>query len=164
MAAAIPFIGMGLGAYGSMSQGLDQQAAYEAQAANKRAQAAEVEIAADRELELTERRGKEVQGAQAMAFGRSGVQVGTGSPLEIMEQTAADTASEMSAIRHAASYRNLSLLTEGLYSQGLGDQAMKAGFIGAGTSIVNGAGNMNRDSGRVRRANQSQGGFYGGQG
>lgn len=162
MAAAIPFIGMGLGAYGSMAGGMDKNAMYQAEAAGKRAQSAQVQIAQDREVALTEERFQMVRGAQLTAFGKSGVSASTGSPLEQLEITAANAAGEIQAIKQAGQYRKTSLLTEGMYSEMAGEQALNAGFIGSLSSIVGGVGDMSKDSAGVRRANQSQGGFYGG--
>lgn len=136
MAAAIPFIGAGISAMGALQQGQAQKNAYEMEAAAKKAQGAQVDIAADREIELTRRRLEKTQGAQAVAFGKSGVQVGTGSPLEIMEETAANAVDEMTAIRNAAKYRKGSLLTEAGLSQYLGQQAEDASYYGAGGSIL----------------------------
>lgn len=131
MAAAALAIGTGIQMYGSYKSGMDKQAAYEAEAANKVAQAAQVEIAANREIELTGERFRRYAGAQKMAFSRSGVQLGTGSPLEVLEQTAADAMGEIISIRNAANYRKTSLLTEGIYAREFGQQAADAGILGA---------------------------------
>ena len=131
MAAAALVIGAGISAYGSYSAGEAKQRAYQMEAAAKRAQAAQVEIATNREVDLTQRRYERVRGAQASAWGRSGVQIGTGSPLMAMEETAADAASEILAIKNAGTYRKTSLLTEGILSGYLGDQAYQQGVLGA---------------------------------
>lgn len=139
MAAAIPFIGAGISAYGALQQGESQKQAYEMEAAAKRAQAAQVDIAANREIELTERRAEKTRSAQMVAFGGSGVMANTGSPLEIMEQTAANAAEEVLAIRNAAKYRKGSLLTEAGISQYLGGQAEDASYFNAAGSILGAA-------------------------
>lgn len=131
MAAAALAIGAGLSAYGSITAGMEKNQAYQLEAANKRAQAAQVDIAARREEELTARRYDKVAAAQKVAFGRSGVQVGTGSPLEALELTAVEKMDEIRSIRDAARYRKSSLLTESLYSERLGQQAENAGYLGA---------------------------------
>lgn len=139
MAAAIPLIGAGISAFGTLQQGQAQKTAYEMEAQAKRAQGAQVDIAADREIELTKRRLERTQGAQMVAFGKSGVLATTGSPLQIMEETAANAVDEMTAIRNAANYRKGSLLTEAGLSQYLGQQAEDASYYGAAGSILGGA-------------------------
>ncbi len=145
MAAAIPFIGAGISAFGALQQGQAQKNAYEMEAAAKRAQGAQVDIAADREIDLTKRRLDKTQAAQMVAFGKSGVLATSGSPLALMEETAANAVDEMTAIRNAAKYRKGSLLTEAGLSQYLGQQAEDASYYGAGGSVLGsfkGGGNL----------------------
>jgi hypothetical protein len=129
---------MGLGVMGSMQQGQAQKTAYEAEAMAKRAQASQVDIAADREVALTRRRLDRTQNAQMVAFGKSGVLATTGSPLAMMEETAAQAFDEIQAIKGAARYRKSTLLTEADMSQYLGLQAEEASYYGAGGSILGG--------------------------
>lgn len=140
MAAAIPLIGAGITAYGALSQGQAQKTAYEMEAAAKNAQAAQVEIAAGREIELAKRRAEKTQAAQLVAFGRSGVLATTGSPLEIMEQTAADAMDEMTAIRNAADYRKSTLYSEASLSSFLGNEAEDASYYNAAGGILTAVG------------------------
>jgi hypothetical protein len=138
MSGAIPFIGMGIGALGALNQGQVQKNAYELESAAKKAQAAQVDISADREIELTKRRLEKTQGAQMVAFGRSGVQATTGSALEQMENTAAEAMDEMNAIRNAARYRKDSLLNEASISSYLGEEAENASYYNAAGGILSG--------------------------
>lgn len=138
MTAAIPFIGMGISAYGALQQGEAQKNAYEMESAAKVAQAAQVDIAADREIELTRRRFEKTQGAQMVAFGKSGVQATSGSALEILENTAAEAMDEMNAIRNAAKYRKGSLLNEASLSMYLGSEAEEASYYNAAGGILGG--------------------------
>lgn len=128
-------IGTAIQAYGSLQQGAQKQQALIAQAANKRSQAAQVEVAANREIDLTQRRFEKVKSAQISAFGRSGVQI-SGSALEVLEDTAANAFDEIQSIRDAAAYRKQVLGTEAQYSDILADQAMEAGQLGALGSVV----------------------------
>lgn len=138
MAAAIPLIGAGISAYGALQQGAAQKTAYEMEAAAKVAQSAQVDIAADREIALTKRRLERTQGAQLVAFGKSGVLATTGSPLEQMEEAAALAADEMTAIRGAANYRKGTLLTEAGLSRYLGGEAEDASYYNAAGGILGG--------------------------
>lgn len=116
----------GVGAY---AHGQDQAAMYRMEAAAKRAQAAQVQVAADREEAISERRYDKVRNAQLAAIGASGVQL-RGSPLAQMEETAANHVSDVLAIRSAAGYRKSTLLTEGMLSDYASSQAESAGFLG----------------------------------
>lgn len=147
----------GLGAY---QAGQDQAYGFRMSAAAKRAQAAQVQVAADREEALSERRYDKVRNAQLTAIGASGVQL-RGSPLAQMEETAANHVSDVLAIRNAASYRKSTLLTEGMldeYQAGAAENAGFLGFLGAGLGAVS-KNPYTYDS--PRKANQAQGGFYG---
>lgn len=139
MAAAIPFIGAGIGVLGALQQGEAQKNAYEMEASAKRAQASQVDIAANREIDLTKRRAEKTRAAQMVAFGRSGVLATTGSPLQVMEQTAADAVDEMTAIRNAANYRKSTLFSEAGISSYLGQEAEDASYYNAAGSILSGA-------------------------
>lgn len=119
-----------LKAYGDYQNGQDLSQGYQLSAAAKRAQAAQVEIAMNRELDVTERKFQLVRQAQFSAIGRSGVML-RGSPLAQMEEAAANHVSEMMAIRQAGSYRKTSLLTEGLVDERKSVQAENAGTLSA---------------------------------
>lgn len=131
MAATALVIGAGIQAYGSYQSGQDKAFAYRMEAAGKRAQASQVEIAANREVSLAERKYERVRGAQMSAWGRSGVQVSTGSPLLAMEETAANAFDEIRSIRDAARYRKTTLLTEGVLDDYNADSSESAGMLGA---------------------------------
>lgn len=137
MAAAALILGTGLSAYGSMRAGESKKAAYELEAKAKEAQSAQVDLAAARELELTERRYDRTKNAQLVAFGRSGVEL-SGSPLMMMEESAADAFDEMQSIRMAAAYRKSTLSNEAGLSRFLGDEAETAGYLNGASSILTG--------------------------
>lgn len=130
MSGAALVVGQGIQAFASMKQGADKRRAYLADAENKRAQAAQVDIAANREIDLAQRRADKVKSAQITAFGRSGVQL-SGSALFMLEESAANAISEINSIRDAADYKKKSILTEADYAEILGEQAFTSGFLGA---------------------------------
>jgi hypothetical protein len=138
MSAAALAIGTGLSAYGSYRSGVDKKNAYEFESNAKMAQAAQVDIAANREIELTQRRYERVRSSQISSFGRSGVQL-SGSPLLQLEETAANAMDEIRTIKEASRYRKSTLEIESGLSSALGDQAERAGMLGAGSSILTGA-------------------------
>lgn len=136
MAAAIPIIGGSIAAIGFLNQGQTQKNAYQFETAAKTAQAAQVDIAADREIELIKRRAEKTQAAQMVAFGKSGVLATTGSPLMLMEQTVADAMDEITATRNAANYRKSTLFSEAGLSSYLGQEAEDASYYNAAGGIL----------------------------
>lgn len=137
MAAAALILGTGLSAYGAISQGQAKKTAYELEAGAKEAQAAQVELSARREIDLTERRYERTKAAQLVSFGKSGVQL-SGTPLMLMEQSAADAFDEINSIKQAAAYRKQTLGTEAGLSRFLGDEAEMAGYLSGTSSILTG--------------------------
>lgn len=137
MAAAALAIGAGVQAYGSYTKSMEQSAAYGVQAQQKRATAAEVQIGADREIQLTQQAFERSRGAQLSAFSKSGVSMSTGSPLAVLEQSASNAFDQISALQHAADYRKGTLYQDAQQSDILGSQAKDAAFLsvlGAGAS------------------------------
>lgn len=137
MAQAALIIGTGLSVMGSLRSGQQKQEAYEFEARAKQAQAAQVDISAQKDIEILDRRARQFRGAQLSAIGRSGVQV-SGSPLLQLEETAANAYDEMQSIRRAAAYRKSTLLTESRFSSILGDQAREASYYDAAGGILSG--------------------------
>jgi len=138
MAGAL-LIGAGLQAYSAIKSGEEKKAAYQTEAFLKQRQAAQVDLAVQREIELTRQRAEIVKGSQLSSFGRSGVQATAGSTLIEMENTAANAASEMMAIRQAGEYRKNTLLDEASFSDSLGKEAADAGYFSAGQSVLTAA-------------------------
>lgn len=137
--AAILAVGTGVQAYSAYKEGQDKKYAYEMEAGFKRQQSAQVELAALREIDITRQRGERVKQGQLAAFGSSGVSVSSGSPLLQLEETAGSIFEETNAIRQAAEYRKSTLLSESGFSSVLGDQAERAGYLGAAGSVLTGA-------------------------
>jgi hypothetical protein len=137
MAAAALAIGTGLAAYGNIRAGESKKTAYEMEAAAKEGQAQQVELSAQNEIALTKRRYDRTKNAQLVAFGKSGVLL-EGSPLMLMEESAADAFDEMHSIRMAADYRKSTLRTEAGLSRFLGDEAEMAGYISGAGSVLTG--------------------------
>lgn len=137
MGAEALVIGTGLQAYGAMRSGQAKNKAYQLEARAKEAQSAQVDLAANREIELTERRYQQTKSAQISAFSRSGVEL-SGSPLLIMEESAANAFDEIQSIKDAAKYRKSTLETEGSLSRFLGNESELAGYLSGASSILTG--------------------------
>lgn len=130
-------IGTGISAVGSLRAGRQKQEAYEMEARAKKAQAVQVDISAERDIELLTRRYNRTKSAQISAFGRSGVQL-SGSPLIQLEETAANAYDDVLAVKTAAAYRKSTLLTEAGFSSVLGSQALDASYFDAAGGILTG--------------------------
>jgi hypothetical protein len=137
MSAGALILGTGLSAYGSMRSGKSKSAAYGLEAQAKEAQAGQVYIAENREIELSERRYAKTRSAQLSAFSRSGVEL-SGTPLMIMEESAADAFDEVESIKAAARYRKSTLRTEAGLSRFMGNEAELAGYLSGASSILTG--------------------------
>lgn len=135
MSGAVLGIGSAISAYGSYEGGVQKQQAYEFEASSKRAQAAQIQIGADRQTEVLGRQYEVIHGAQVSAYGHSGVSATSGSPLLAMEQTKANAMERIQAVNAAALYNKNTVLQEGAQDQVLGNQAYNAGVMGVFTSM-----------------------------
>lgn len=130
MSGAALAIGAGIQAYGSYTSGMNKAAAYNTQAQQKRATAAEVQIGADRDIQLANESYQRTRGAQVVAFGKSGVSVSSGSPLAVLEQSASHAFDQVSSIQQAADYRKSTLNVDAQQSDILADQSRTSAFLG----------------------------------
>lgn len=151
--AAAPLIVMGAGAaisaYGAIKDGQDKADAYTRQAYLKRLQADEMLQSAQREAGLTLQKGEDIKQAQISGFGRSGVDVSSGSPLAEMAKTTSMARSEADAIIHAGNYRAFTSTYEAADAELLGQNAMQKGYISAIGSTFNAVGDFSRAKGNL---------------
>lgn len=124
-------LGTGMNMYGNIKKSQLEAEAMEQNAFLKRLQASKLRGSAIREAELTMRRGQKVLGSQLSAFGRSGVDVSSGSALAIMAQTLADARDEAEAIRNAGEYRAWMSEYEAGVSSGRAGSIRRAGLLNA---------------------------------
>lgn len=137
MGAEALIIGTGISAFASISSGMSKKEAYEMEAAAKQSQAAQVDLSAGREIELTQRKYERTKAAQIASFGKSGVTL-SGSPLMFLEESAAEAFDEIRSIQDAASYRKSTLQSEAMMSRSLGEDAELAGYLSGAGSILTG--------------------------
>lgn len=86
-AAAAAVVGTGMQMYSQYQEAQAQQEAAEARAAAKRAQAEELAARATFNIATTIKDGEELEGQQTAGFAGSGVAVGEGSALSVLEET-----------------------------------------------------------------------------
>lgn len=132
-------LGTGMNMYGNIKKAQLEAEAMEQTAFLKRLQASKIRGSSAREAELAMRRGQKVSGAQLSAFGRSGVDVGSGSALALMAQTLADARDEAEAIRNAGEYRAWMSDYEAGLSSGRAGSIRRAGILNAVAGGLEGA-------------------------
>lgn len=143
MAAAAIAVGAGISMISSYNAGIDKENAYELEASSRRAQSNEVQIGANREIQLTQQHYAQVKGAQEAAIGSSGTTM-SGTNLMQLETSARNAYDQISSIQQAANFRSGTLLTDAEQSGVLGQQAYNAGIYGAVGAGINGYGNYAR--------------------
>lgn len=163
--------GIGMQAYGQYQAGksAEKQAKAEAAWHAYNAEAAKKEEEAERQataFEATQQRrvGKQVMATLRARRGATGVEM-AGSPLLVAEDTAGQLALEnamirMTGARRAARWRSQSILDIGKADMAgmRGTAARRAGTIGAGASLLSGAGMIGYTGYRMGTWGQSRGG------
>lgn len=156
IALAATALGTAATAYGQYQQGQAAKSAGNYQAAVMRNNA----IAAEQAAQDAEARGKEaaaqqqlktrqIQGRQLAVLAGNGVDVGKGSSLNLLGDTAASGELDAATLlnnsqREAAYYRNqgMNFSADATLAQAKGDSAAQAGLIGAGATVLSGAGSV----------------------
>ena len=99
------------------------------------------------EQEKVARRARQIQGSQRAAYGASGVDISSGSPLEIQADTEYQAAQDKALIRYNSELKKWGFDVESANykrqaaQQGnMANSALVSGLLGAGSSILNGSG------------------------
>ena len=139
VALALSLAGSAFGAYGQIQQGKAAKRAADYNAAIQRNQA----IAAKQKAEFDADRQRQVaaaQRAQARAgFAKGGV-VMEGPPLLVLESSAEQAELDAQAILYGGDVQATGYEAQANLSEMEGASAKKAGYIGAGTTLLTGAG------------------------
>jgi hypothetical protein len=145
VAAAATVASTAVAAYGAVQQGQSQAEAdrynrqLQQQEAEVATQQAEAQVASDKQLATRQ------MGEIAASYGASGVDVGQGSPLEVLS----DQAAEAQIKQNIATYRARVAATGDVNSANLyglyADQARQAALARAGSTILTGASQIARD-------------------
>ena len=144
MAMVLMGAGTGISAIGQVAQGQYAMSAAEYNAQVAKQQAAEQSQAAkSKALSLSEQR-RQIVGKQIAGFGASGVDPNSGSPLDVMAQTAANYERDIQYAGISADQATQAGDEQAQIDLMQGRQAQMAGWIGAGSSLASGAGNMMR--------------------
>lgn len=142
MPAAVPLIAGGavLAGAGAIYGGYKQKQAleYNAKLAEQSAEQAKVKAAYD-EAAHRENVAKFIS-SQRAEYGKSGVEM-SGSPLLVIKDTIAKSELDALAIRYGGEIEARQLRSKGAGLRAEGQTARTAGYLGAGSSLLTGAGN-----------------------
>lgn len=141
MAAAAAVAGQAIGAAGNIRQGNAAEAAgeYNAQIAEQNAQATRA-TAAEEERRLRVSSRKQIGQARAN-YGASGVQL-EGSPLDVLEESAANSELDALTVRHQGEQQARSLEQYATLERFKGKNAQIAGYLGAAGNVASAAGSV----------------------
>lgn len=137
ISAGAAIAGTAMSAVSAIQQGKQAQASakFKAEMAQRNATIARQQAAAEEEKQR--RLGYMRQGAARAAYGASGVAL-EGSPLDILEQSAAQEELDALNIRYRGEIGAQSAEGQAALSRMRGDQALSAGYMGAGSAILMG--------------------------
>lgn len=144
MAAAIPFImlaGMAVQVTGQIKQG---EAAAQAADEEARIQSENAKLARDQAAhEERQQRiiNRKQLGSMRAAYGASGVSL-EGSPLDILEESAAAMEMDAQNIKYAGELKARGFYQEASMARTRGKNAREASYLGAASSLLSGAGQM----------------------
>jgi hypothetical protein len=135
-------LGTGLSAFSQIEQGQYAMSAakYNAQAAERQA-AEQSQAQKDKALKLSEQR-RQMIGWQVAASGASNVDPNSGSPLNVMAQTAANYERDIQYAGISADEATQAGAQQAQIDIMQGRQAQMAGWIGAGSSMASGGSMM----------------------
>lgn len=145
MGAAAPFIMGGaalVSAYGAIKSANMQADALEEQARLKRISAMEAVKQSERDAELTIKRGKDIASGNTSAFGRSGVDLGSGTPLLMIANNLVKSRDEAKNILEQGQFRAGMMDAEAGSNEYIANQTRTAGRISAFGSILSGGGQI----------------------
>ena len=141
------------GAYGSMQSGNAQAAAANYNATVQRTNAGSALASSEAETARIQDQSRRKLATATNAAGDSGVQIDSGSPLDLMADISANSALDAEITRWKGQRVAASGLASANQATMQGDQAQTAGMIGAGATLLSGVG---RISGIYSRTPPSQ--------
>lgn len=145
MAAAVPIISIAasaLGAYASYESGRQQKKAGEAQARYYEQQAEQERYAAKVKAEQYKKEAERRMGIMRASYAASGVEIGEGTPLLMLMESAAEAAKDETRIKQGGELGAWGLLSEANLARMGGKSAYTSGLMGAGSTLLTGAARM----------------------
>jgi hypothetical protein len=133
-------VGTSLSAYGMYQQAESAKAAASASEDIAAANAEAARSKAAYEEELQRDKLKTIMGQQRSRYAAAGVGINTGSPLLMLQETAAEGEKEALAIRWGGEVNAANYLNQGIMAGYEGEQAYTAGMLSAGSTFLTGLG------------------------
>jgi hypothetical protein len=132
-------VSAGVAALGAVRSSQAQAAAanYNAQLADQNAQVANAQGAAAAEAQ--ERDSKRRIGSMLAAYGASGVQTDTGSPTDVLADSARSASLDNLTIKYNAKLRAMGLEAQAGLDRSTASNATQAGYINATSAVLSGA-------------------------
>jgi hypothetical protein len=159
--ASVAAIGSLTSAAGSISAGMAQANAAKFDQQVDANNARQAEQAADAQAVVSQQTTDQKLGQQKVAYGASGVDVNTGSPVDVMTSTAAQARLDALNLRYGGRMTARSDLESGQLAAYQGSEAETAGFLGAAGTLLTGAGTVGQDTGYLPYPNSSSGSAQG---
>jgi hypothetical protein len=156
--AAVPLILMAAGTAvdvgANIKAGQDEGDALQAEAANRRREADEVEARARINERAILRQGRAFLGDQTNAFAGAGVDA-SGSTLDVLEQTASEIRMDVELNRRDAAFRADQLRRGAISADKAAGNARTAGLLRAGSSLATGASKIGEYASRSKKPSPS---------
>lgn len=142
MSTVFMIAGMTLGALGQLQQAQQQKAAERYNARIAEMQAESIKVSGEFEEAKLKRQKRTLLGKQRALYGKAGVLTTTGSPLEVMADTAAQMELDIAANRYNVQVGISQALTEAAYRRKMARSYGAAGGIKATTTLLTGVGSL----------------------
>lgn len=130
--------GTALSAWSQYSKGQAEGEMMEANARASRMEAKSIEEQAKAETFRLSRQRRQMIGSQVSAYGAAGVDVGSGSPLDVISQTAEAYERDLQEIGYAGAVKSASKLYEASIYDWAAPQRREAGLIGGLSTLGSG--------------------------
>jgi hypothetical protein len=137
---AVAAVGTAASVAGSISSGIAQSQAANYNAEVDRNNAIQAQQAADQQAVVTQQQTQSKIGQQKVDYAASGVDVGTGTPLDVMNDTATKGKLDALTLRYGGQVQGLRDTSAATLAQYQGYSALTAGALNAGSTLLTGAG------------------------
>lgn len=137
---AVAAIGTATTTIGSISSGMAQQQAANYNAEVDRNNAIQAQQASDQQAVVSQQQTQGKLAEQKVMFAASGVDVGTGTPLDVMSDEASKGKLDALTLRYGGLVQGLRDTSAGTLAESQGSAAATAGYLGAGATLLTGAG------------------------
>lgn len=139
---ALSAIGTGLSIYGQYQQGQAAASAAEANAKMAEQQAANLDLENRENIRRQRVENQRLLSRQRAGFAASGVQIGTGTPLEVQADTAAILELDILDQNRASQIQQSNLFYQASADRASGSNYRSAGMLGAAGSLFGGLGSI----------------------